>query len=80
MSLQFFHLHLSSPSIQFEEQFKFTCNASCAKALSLGPAFHYDGSPLLGVVVRGKLVFLLFSMCPENADLHLLLEGRQTKL
>lgn len=30
--------------------------------------------------VGGELVFLLFSMCPENADLHLLLEGRQRKL
>ena len=50
---------------------------SCAKALSLGPAFHCDGSPLLGIeVVRGKLVFLLFSMCPENDDSHLLLGDR----
>ena len=41
---------------------------------------HCDGSPLLGIeVVRGKLVFLLFSMCPENDDSHLLLEGRQMK-
>ena len=81
MSLQFFHFHLSSTSIQFKEQFKFTCNVSCAKALSLGPAFHCDGSPLLGIeVVRGKLVFLLFPMCPENDDLHLFLEGRKMKL
>lgn len=32
------------------------------------------------MAVRVELVIFLFTMCPENADLYLLLEGRQMKL